>query len=568
MAQIINLNKRRIGTLWRLKGRLMLRSYTRERGRMIGGIVLILVLGPWIIATAVASAIGYLRLDPPWPGQLLGLILVGLWLIWLVFPIFFSGLNEAADITRLLVYPLPRRELIASVLLGTLFDYPTYLMLPMLLAVLVGWGASLALPVVIIGVILSYAHMVFIGLLVGTALGGILQSRRFRDVAIIFTALLGSSCYLIQIGLGRLIENLTETMGIEELEALRPLLVLQWFPTGAAAQAIVQATDGQWLASMGWLLYSSAWLIVIVWAWWKLVMRLTTGEGFLFARTPRPQTKSQVSKPRATNLPVWLAWLPADLATIINKELKSVWRTPQRRVGLIQGLLAPVFMSGFILFRNDASFSNVPASVSSITSFNFIGLGLPLYALFIYWITAFNMLGWEGKGLPTLFLTPIPRQRIFLGKSMALYFVASLPFLLVGLVFAFVFSDWVSIGGLLTGLITGFTTIGVVAVFAARFPSPVDQKSRRRRSSLSTRGGCLPALANLVLLLPLIFLLAVPVALPLLLAYFFELPWIVFVALPLTIAYALFIFWLGCRLAGNLLATREPEVLVATRVET
>ena len=78
----------------------------------------------------------------------------------------------------------------------------------------------------------------------------------------------------------------------------------------------------------------------------------------------------------------------------------------------------------------------------------------------------------------------------------------------------------------------------------------------------------LPALANLALLLPLIFLLAVPAALPLGLAYFFDQPWVVFVALPFTTAYALLIFWLGCRLSGNMLITREPEVLAATRVET
>ena len=72
--------------------------------------------------------------------------------------------------------------------------------------------------------------------------------------------------------------------------------------------------------------------------------------------------------------------------------------------------------------------------ISSLSSIDFIGLGLPLYALFLYWITAFNMLGWEGKGLPILFLTPVPRQRIFLGKGLALYFVGSLPFLLVGIV--------------------------------------------------------------------------------------------------------------------------------------
>jgi ABC-2 type transport system permease protein len=539
----------------------MLRSYTRERGRLVGVIIALLFLGPLVIAAAVGSALGYLRLPPPWPAQLLGVVLVFLWFIWLVFPIFFSTLNEAADITRLLIYPLPQRDLIAAVLLGTLFDYPTYLMLPMLLAVLVGWGASLALPVVIIAILLCYAHMVFIGLLVGTALGGVLQSRRFRDVAIIFTALLGSSCYFLQVGLGRLIENVAKTMSQEELLALQPLPVLQWFPTGAAAQAIAQAADGQWAAALGWLLYSSIWLLLIVWAWWKLLIRLTTGEGFLFALAPRPQTKSRAAQARATSLPIWLRRLPPDIAHIMHKEFKEVWRTPQRRVGLIQGLLVPVFMGGFILFRSEAS-------LSSVTTADFIGLGLPLYAFFIYWVTAFNMLGWEGKGLPILFLTPIPRHRIFLGKGVALYCVASLPFLLVGVIIVVILADWVSLGGLLTGLIGGFTTIGVTAVFATLFPSPVDKESRRRRSSFSMRGGCLPALANLLLLVPLIFLLAVPSAIPLAIAYFFDLPWVVFVSLPLTTAYALLIFWLGCRLSGNLLSTREPEVLAATRIET
>ncbi|MDX1414886.1 MAG: hypothetical protein R3293_11895 [Candidatus Promineifilaceae bacterium] len=560
MAQLIGLDKRRVGSLWRLKGRLMLRAYTRERGRLIGAITALLFLVPFVLFVSVGTALGYLRLPPPWPAQLLGVVLVLLWFIWLIFPVFFSSLNEAADITLLLIYPLPRRELIASVLLGTLFDYPTYLMLPLLLAVLIGWGASLALPVVIVALILSYAHMVFIGLLVGTAFGGVLQSRRFRDVAIIITALLGSSCYFLQVGLGRVVENLTQTMSQEELLAIRPLPILQWFPTGAAAQAIVQATDGQWISALGWLLYSTMWLLLIIWAWWKLVVRLTTGEGFLFNLRPRTQAKPEAAAARASNLPFWLRRLPPDIAQMMAKELKAVWRTPQRRVGLIQGLLAPVFMGGFILFRSEVS-------LSSVTRVDFVGLGLPLYALFIFWVTAFNMLGWEGKGLPILFLTPIPRRRIFLGKGLALYSVAALPFLLVGIIAVFLLRDWVSLGGLLTGLISGFTTVGVTAVFATLFPSPVDKESRRRRSSISMRGGCLPALANLILLLPLIFLFAVPCALPLVAAYFLELPWIFFVSLPLTAAYAGVVFWLSCRYSGNLLKTREPEVLAATRVE-
>lgn len=560
MAQIIGLDRRRINSLWRLKGRLMLRSYTHERGRLIGAGIALLFLGPLVIAASIGTAVGYLRLPEPWPAELLGFVLVALWLIWLVFPIFFSSLNEAADLTHLLIYPLRKRDLIAGVLLGTLFDYPTYFALPLLLAVLIGWGASLALPVVILAILLSFANMIFIGLLVGTAFGGILQSRRFRDVAIIITALLGSSCYFLQVGFTRFIENLTQNMSPDQVLALRALPVLQWFPTGAAAQAVVKAAAGNWPAAVGWLLYSGLWLALVVWAWWRLVIRLTTGDGYLFGLAPRAE-KNEPSVVRSSNSRFGLRFLPADIAQIALKELKSVWRTPQRRVGLIQGLLAPVFMGGFILFRSERDFS-------SFLNANFIGLGLPLYAMFIYWITAFNMLGWEGKGLPILFLTPVSRRRIFYGKGIALFAVGALPFVLVGIIATVVRKDWVSLAGLLTGLLVGLTTIGVTAVFAVLFPSPVDLESRRRRGSFSTRGGCLPALANLVVLVPLMIILALPTAVPLIAAYFLNLPWVVFVALPLTAAYALVIFWQGCRLSGNLLETREPEVLVATRVGT
>ncbi len=560
MAGIIGLDSRRVNSLWWLKGKLMLRSYTREKGRMVGAIIALLILGPLVIAAAIGTGIGYLRLPQPWPGQLLGFILVLLWLIWLIFPIFFSSLNEAADLTHLLVYPLRKRDLIAGVLLGTLFDYPTYLALPLLLAVLIGWGASLALPIVLLAIILSFAHMVFIGLLVGTALGGVLQSRRFRDVAIILTALLGSSCYFLQVGFGRVIENLTQTMSTEELLEIRVLPVLQWFPTGAAAQAIVQATTGQWMGAVGWLLYSTVLLLLVIWAWWKLVIRLTTGDGYLIGLPPRPQ-KKEIGTGRPTGQPIWLRYFPNDIAQVFQKELITVWRTPQRRVGLIQGLLAPVFMSGFVLFGNDADFSDILGS-------GFIGLGLPVFALFFYWVTSFNMLGWEGKGLPVLFLTPVGRRRIFYGKSLALFAIGSLPYLLVGVVVFFILRDWISVGGMLTGLMAGLTTIGVTAVFATLFPSPVDQESRKKRGSFSMRGGCLPALANLFALIPLIILLSAPAAIPLALAVFLDQPWIVFAALPLSAAYAALIFWLGCRLSGDLLANREPEVLAATRIET
>lgn len=554
MAALGGLDRRRVGALWRLKGRLTLRQFSREPGRIIGAVLAVLIFVPLFLAAAVGSAVGYLRLPAPWPAQLLGLVLVGLWFIWLVFPIIFTALNESVDVTRLLIYPLARRDLIAGILLGTLFDYPTYLMLPMFVAVLVGWGGSLALPIVVLAILLSYGHMVMIGLLVSTALGGVLRSRRFRDVAIIISALLGSSCYFLQVGFTRLAENFTE----EQLLAFRPLPILQWFPTGAAAQAIVQASAGNWGGSLLWLGYAAVLLTLVTWAWWQLLVRLTTGEGFLFSRAPRPQQEAPSTAQRAPQRPL-LRWLPADVAELVVKELRMTWRTPQRRVGLLQGVLLPFIMIGAFFFSSDLE-------TGQFTSFP-LGLAAPFYALFIFWATTSNMLGWEGKGLPVLFLTPLPRHRIFLGKGVALFLISAVPFLLVTVVLVLVDPGWISAAGVLAGLVMGLATLGVTAVFSVWFPSPINLSGRRRNSAFSFRGGCLTALANFFLLGPAILLVAAPVGLPLGLAYFLDRPWIAFATFPLALLYGLLLFWGGARLAGRWLAGREPEVLAATRVE-
>jgi len=262
----IQLNDReQLGTLWRLRGKLTLRQFSRERGRIIGAALVLFLFGPLVLGAAFGTAVGYRRLEDQWPTALLGAVLTVLWLIWLIFPIIFTSINEGADITRLLMYPIKRRTLITAVILGTLFDYPTYLMIPMLLAIFYGFGLALSpvALVVLAALVLSYGHLIMIGQLVGTAVGGIFQSRRLRDVMIIFFSLLGGMCYFINIGVQRLIGGLVDNMGEENLEALSsydPLNIMQWLPPGATARAIERALQGDYLLSLAWLIYSLAWL--------------------------------------------------------------------------------------------------------------------------------------------------------------------------------------------------------------------------------------------------------------------------------------------------------------------
>lgn len=565
MNEITINNRAQLSTLWRLRGKLTWRQFGRERGRIIGAAFVVFFFGPLILAAAFGTAVGYRRLPDQWPTALLGGVLTLLWIIWLAFPVLFASINEGADITLLMVYPINRRTLIASVLLGTLFDYPTYLMLPLFLAVIYGFGLTFSLTAVIVlaALVLSYGHLVMIGQLVGTAVGGIMQSRRLRDIIIVLASTIGGLCYFINIGVQRLIGDVVNDMSEEQARAMlqwQPLNILQWLPPGATAKAIERSIAGDWLMSLFWLIYSLAWLALIIWVWYKLLVRLTTGEGYLLMTRPREEVrqKAQKTEKRERNL---LGWLPDDLAMLVSKEFKSIWRIPQRRVGIIQGILMPVFFMGAFFFSGDSGRSSFSGGLPSG-----VGLGLPFYALFLFWANTQNMLAWEGRGLPSLLLTPVPRERIFWAKGMALYIVTLLPMLFFGGLLIFWQRDWVSVASLLTALCMGVTTLAVTAVSSVQFPIPIPLESRRSRGLFQSGGDTKTGCAYITLVPLTILVFSLPIALPLGLAYGFKLPWLAFVGFGFALAYALVVFWGGCRIAGNLLAAREPELVAKMKL--
>ena len=545
-----------LGQLWRLRGKLTLRQFTGERGRIVGAAIVVFFIGPLVLAAAYGSGIGYRRLDNQWPTALLGGVLTLLWIIWLIFPILFASINEGADIPRLMISPIPRRTIIASVILGTLFDYPTYLMLPLFAAIIYGFGLSLSpvTLVVIAALVLGYGHLIMIGQLAGTTIGGIMQSRRVRDVAIIFFSLIGGLCYFINVGIQRLLEAVSHQISADDVtafQAWQPLDVLQWLPPGALAQAVAQARAGDWLASLLWLGYSLVWLILITWVWYKLLVRLTTGEGYLLTPRLRQETRRQAVREerRERNL---LGWLPPTIAQLTANEFKSVWRVPQRRVGIIQGVLMPIFFLGAFFLGGDTEFGAAP---------RWMALTLPAYAIFLFWANTQNMLAWEGPGLPALLLTPVPRQHIFRAKGLALFVITAVPLLLFGGLIVYNNPGWLSVAGLLTALGMGVATMGVTAVASVYFPIPIRLEGRRKRCLFQSGGDTKTGCAYITIVPLSVVLVSAPAAAPLLLAYWLDVPWLAAPGLFFSAAYAFAVFWIGTRKAGELLLAREPEVV-------
>lgn len=538
-----------------LRGKLTLRQFTRERGRILGAVFALLIFGPLIAGATFGTAVGYRQLPDQWPTGLLGGVFVLLWLIWFSFPIFISSINEGLDVTRLLIYPLPRRSLVVGTLLGTIFDYPTYLMLPLFGAVIFGFGFG---PAVLIGIIVCYAHMIIIGQLVTTAVGGIIQSRRFRDVSIILASLFGSSCYFIQQGLAQFAERAGGFVDEETLVTLQPLNALQWFPTGAIARFIEQAQGGNWQMAVVWLAYSLILLALFTFIWSQLLYRLATGGGYLIQLKPREEKAKPAKARAATANQQKLSWLSGDIAELALKEARSVWRVPQRRVGLVQGLIFPLFIAGGAIFGGDmTSVDNVPRAVS---------LGIPFYALFAYWATTQNMLAWEGRGIATLLLTPVPRHRIFYAKGLVLFWVAGAPYIIIGAIYTLIARDWLAIVGLLTGLGMGLASMSATAVTSVLFPMRINLESKQTRSSFQTSGaGCRNTAGSVILTPLLVLIVAVPGGIMLGLAWWFDLAWLGFLGVIISFVYGGVMYWGGSRLAGRLLTESEAAVLTTLK---
>ena len=129
--------------LFWLRWKLLLRGFTRDRARIIGAIVMLVFGVPFYGGIAVGTFFAYRYLPYPANMEVLFLVLTGVYLLWIVLPLFEFTVNEGLDVSKLMLFPLTRLELMVSLLFSTLLDVPTVGLLLIFAAVVAGWAISL-----------------------------------------------------------------------------------------------------------------------------------------------------------------------------------------------------------------------------------------------------------------------------------------------------------------------------------------------------------------------------------------------------------------------------------------
>jgi hypothetical protein len=572
------LNWKHVRTLLWLRWKLTLRGYTRNWQQIVGLVFLLLFLVPFAAGLGVATALGYIFL-PHWGRvQLLFAVLAGLWLFWAVLPLLQYTLNEGLDVSKLATYPLTRGEQMVSLVLATLMDVGTIGILALFVAIVVGWHVTLlAVVITVVALALAYIHIVGFSQLILAALMGLLASRRYRDLAIIFFALFGLSCSLVS----QLISPLMRNFDPETLRTLQLDRYLQWTPPGMAASAIVLANQEHYAIALLWLAALAALVPVLLVIWARVLeYGITTAESAAESGGRRSRRRARVAT-STTRLeaPSGIAagastagqaipgarsrrgLLSGPALAITEKDFRYFWRDPQIKASLLSSLF--ILVAIFVPQITGTS-SRGGAELFS----DFSVLFAPLPALIIVLNLSLNAFGLEREGVQTLFLFPVRPLDVFWGKNLAVATLAISAEAVLTLGLAALTGGWTYVPmALVGGFAATLVMMGCGNVTSVLLPMRVRQMRMGRGSFSSSEGGCLRGIISTVAFFVTMVLL-LPVFAAVLIPLIADQPSWLAASLPLSALYGIALHQIATRLIAPQLHQRAPQILAATVPET
>jgi ABC-2 type transport system permease protein len=310
-AQFLGMRNVRLGSTW--------------RGAIFSAAVAVIWYGFWFFVAFLAYA---LAAEARTAGEVAEWLPVGLlfvFLYWQLAPVMTASFGASLDVRKLLAYPIPRRSLFAVEVLLRLTSCSEMLlvlvggMAGVLRNPLVsGWGA---LPRVAVATLLFICFNLLLAAGVRSLIERLLARKRVRELLILVLVLITALPRLL-IALGVRAEMFERAFSPARIG------VLPWGATARAALgqgfALSAALVAAWAAA--------AWIF----ARWQFYRSLrfdaeAAQATSLAPASPRAGTWSE----RFYRLPD--LFLPDPLAAIVEKELRSLSRTPRFRTVFIMG---------------------------------------------------------------------------------------------------------------------------------------------------------------------------------------------------------------------------------------
>jgi hypothetical protein len=237
------------------------------------------------------------------------------------------------------------------------------------------------------------------------------------------------------------------------------------------------------------------------------------------------------------------------LGTLLEKDLRVMWRDPRLKALLFTGVLGPALL---FLFVSQGGRRVTPLALFMLATF----LGLGTFGA--------NAMALERRGLLLLVAFPFARWEMLVAKNLGAMLLRVPGILLLGLVCLFLAPPTLVPAVMTAAVVTLFLCCAADNFVSVLFPIPVPAAGRTPYIG-GGRGLGAAVIATLLLVgalavaAPFVFLSALP--------WLLDAPWLSFVALPLAFAGAVSLYAMLVAGAARVFSKREPEFLEKALVE-
>lgn len=521
-----------------LRFRLDLRALLGARERLLGLALFVPMLAFGSAAASFFVFAGVSAVSHAHPEWLLPVVsaaatVVGLF--WAFSPLLAGvSFSDTHDMSRLLHFPVPLPVLVVSSILANLLEPLVLAKLPPLVALAVALGGlSPRLPLALVGVLLSFVFTLVATQVTGLLLLGISRNRRWQDRALFLGLGVGFALSLLPLVLTSMGGRFLRLFLAYVLE--RDLFLLS--PFGWGLRAATHAGRGEIAPFVLFASASVTAILALVGVAAALTRRIYRGELDLGPAS----VAGRVGGARMD--------FSSPLGTLLEKDLRVMWRDPRLKAMLFTGLVGPVLL---FLFVSQGGRRVTPTALFMLATF----LGLGTFGV--------NAMALERRGLLLLVGFPFPRWQMFVAKNLGAMLLRLPGILLLALVSLFLAPPVLVPAVVTAALVTLLLCSAADNFVSVLFPVPVAAAGRSPYSG-GGRGLGAAVLASLLLAgalalaAPFVFLAALPSLL--------GQPLLAFVALPLSLAgaaslYAMLVAW-----AAGVYSRREPEFLEKALVE-
>lgn len=397
---------------------LSMRSFrldSRRRGAIFSIFTAVVWYGFWTVLAFIAeeftaepsAGLGISR------GLAIGLMLI--FLYWQLAPMISASMGASLDLKKLLVYPVPHEKLFfVEVLLRLTTCMEMILLLSGAFIGLIrnpAFGALLAAPRTAAAFLLFTAFNLLLAAGIRSLVERLLLHKRLREIVMLFLVLLTAIPQL-------LFAAKAVPEPIRRWFSGTPALLWPW--AAASRLALGEENNGASIVTL------AAWIVVAyIFGRWQFERSLRYAPEGAGLRRPTAKIESGASRIEALfRLPG--LFLPDPLAAIVEKELRSLSRTPRFRMVFIMG-----FSFGLIVWFPMAMRHR--AGGESSLAANFLTL-VSVYALTLLGqVSYLNAFGFDRSAAQVYFSLPVSISKSLAGKNLAAAFFILLEMIAVTL---------------------------------------------------------------------------------------------------------------------------------------